>query len=60
MHEDALDALKMNVNPGGKWQAMRDGWWKGKPQKNELFTWYSKGMQVIVEECGVDTRRMNV
>ena len=21
MHEDALDALKMNVNPGGKWQA---------------------------------------
>ena len=33
------NASKINVNPGGKQQVMRDGWWNGKPQ---LSTWYSK------------------
>ena len=33
MASDALDVLKMNVNPGGKQPKMRDTVWGGKPQK---------------------------
>ena len=41
--DDALDAKKMNVNPGGKQRVTRDGWWAGKPQKMNLQSWGSKG-----------------
>ena len=40
--KDALDASKMNINPGGKQWVMRDGWWAGKPQKMH-FLLDSKG-----------------
>lgn len=30
---DALDVSKMNINPEGKQQVMRDGLWDGKVQK---------------------------
>ena len=33
MAPDALDAAKMNVNPGGKQPKMRDTVWGGKPEK---------------------------
>ena len=33
MVEDALDAGKMNVDPGGKQPAMWNTVWAGKPQK---------------------------
>ncbi len=55
MPEDAFDASKTNVNPGGKQQVMRDGWWNGRPQ-NSLDV--HKGMRVILEERRIDTRRI--
>ena len=59
MPDDALDASKMNVNPGGKQRVMRDGWWNGKPQKMNYALGVPKGMRVVLEERGVDTHRMN-
>ena len=59
MPDDALDVSKMNVNPGGKQRVMRDGWWGGKPQKMNYSLGIPKGMRVILEERGVNTRGMN-
>ena len=59
MLDDALGVSKMNVNPGGKQQVMRDGWWGGKPQKMNYSPGIPKGMRVILEERGVNTRGMN-
>ena len=59
MPDDALDASKMNVNPGGKQRVMRDGWWNGKPQKMNYALGVPKGMRVVLEERGIDTCRMN-
>ena len=42
MPEDALDASK--INPGGKQQVIRDGWWNGKPQKMNYSLGVPKGM----------------
>ena len=56
MPEDGLDVTKMNVNPGGKQRVMRDGWWGGKPQKMNYTLGVPKGIRVILEERGVDTR----
>ena len=42
MPDDALNVNKMNVNPGGKQQVMRDGWWDGKPQRMTYQPWHSK------------------
>ena len=35
MPDDAVDVNKMNVNPGGKQQEMRDGWWVGRPRYSQ-------------------------
>ncbi len=59
MPDDALDANKMNVNPGGKQRVMRDGWWAGKAQKRNYSLGVPKGMRVVLEERGIDTRNMN-
>ena len=59
MPEDALDALKMNVNPGGKQRVMRNGVWDGKPQKMNYALGVQKGMRVVLEERGVNTHGMN-
>ena len=48
MHEDALHASKMNVNPGGKQRVMRDGVWDGKPQKFN----YALGVQKRMSRIG--------
>ena len=59
MPEDALDAKKMNVNPGGKQRVMRDRWWAGKPQKMNYSLRVPKGMRVVLEERGINTWNMN-
>ena len=59
MPGDALDVTKMNVNPGGKQRVMRDGFWAGKPQKMNYALGIPKGLRVILEERGIDTRKMN-
>ena len=59
MPEDALDASKMNVNPGGKQRVMRDGFWDGKAQKMNYALGVAKGMRVVLEERGIDTRNLN-
>ena len=58
MPDDALDANKINVNPGGKQQVMRDGWWVGKPQKMNYNLGVPKGLRVVLEERGVNTHKM--
>lgn len=58
MPTDALDASKMNVNPGGKQRVMRDGWWDGKPQKMNYALGVPKGMRVVLEERGINTQLM--
>lgn len=46
MASDALDAAKMNVNPGGK---QPDTVWGGKPQKMCFNLGVPKGMKQVVE-----------
>ena len=55
---DALDASKMNVNPGGKQPAMHDTVWAGKPQKMCFNLGIPKGMKQILKERGIDTDRL--
>ena len=59
MPVDALDASKMNVNPGGKQRDMRDGFWDGKDQKMNYALGVAKGTRIVLEERGIDTRNMN-
>jgi hypothetical protein len=59
MAEDCLHVTHMNVRPGGKQRVMHDGWWGGKPQKMNFADGVPKGMKLVLEERGVDTRNMN-
>ena len=58
MSEDALDVTHMNVKPGGKQRVMRNGFYDGKPQQMNFPDGTPKGMKIILEERGVDTRNM--
>ena len=58
MAEDAQDVNKMNVNPGGKQRVMRDTIWNGKIQKMSYSIGIPKGLRVVLEERGVNTRGM--
>ena len=58
MPADALDVSKMNVKPGGAQRVMRDGWWGRKPQKMNYALGVPKGLRVVLEERGVNTRGM--
>ena len=58
MPEDALDASKMNVNPGGKQRVMRDGFWDRKAQRMVTSAGISKGMTMVLKERGVNTHGM--
>lgn len=49
----------MNVKLGGKQRVMRDGWWGGKVQKMVTSSGVPKGLRMVLEERGVDTRGMN-
>ena len=56
MADDALNADKMNVGPGGKQPKMRDTIWGGAVQRMIDNTGTAKGMKVVLEERGEDTR----
>ena len=62
MADDALDASKMNVKPGGKQRIMRDMIWDGRSQRMYVVRGgvkVAKGMKVVFEERGVSTIGMN-
>ena len=50
MPEDALDISKMNVNPGGKQQLMRDSFWNGKVLRMNFALGVPKGMRFVITE----------
>ena len=56
--EDSLNVDKMNVYPGGKQPAMRDTTWQGRVQQMVYLDGRPKGMKAILEERGVNTRKM--
>ena len=58
MADDALDASKMNVNPGGKQPVMRDTMWAGKVQKMVFNLGIPKGMKAVLEERGINTQTL--
>ena len=59
MADDALDASKMNVKPGGKQPKMRDTMWAGKVQKMTFSIGVPKGMKKVLEERGINTDTLN-
>ena len=59
MSDDALDVNRMNVKPGGKQRIMRDGWFDGCVQKMVTSSGVAKGLKMVLEERGVDTRGKN-
>ena len=56
--DDSLNADKMNVGPGGKQPIMRDTTWNGALQTMVRADSKAKGMKMILEERGVDTKNM--
>ena len=60
MADDALDATKMNVKPGGKQPIMHDTVWNGKRWKMYFTardgTKVPKGMKMVLEEREVSTK----
>ena len=57
--DNALNASNMNVYPGGKQPALRDGLWEGNVQKMFLPDGTPKGMKMVLQERGVDVKGMN-
>ena len=49
----------MNVKPGGKQPVMIDTVWNGEVQKLADENGYPKGMKLVLQERGVDTKGMN-
>jgi hypothetical protein len=58
MADDALDAKKMNVNPGGKQRKMRDTVWGGMVQSMNDHRGVPKGMRQVLKERHVDVSGM--
>ena len=58
MAEDALDANRMNVKPGGKQPKMHDTVWAGKVQQMNFALGVPKGMKLILEERGINTTKL--
>ena len=56
--DDALNAKKMNVRPGGKQPKMRDTIWAGRPQSLVDEDGVPKGMKQVLRERGINTERM--
>ena len=57
--DNALNASNMNVYPGWKQPALRDGLWEGNVQKMTLPNGTPKGMKMVLQERGVDVKGMN-
>ena len=58
IHDNALNADRMNVGPGGKQLKMRDIVWDGGVQKLLDNCGTPRGMRAVLEERGVDTTGM--
>ncbi len=56
--DDALNAKKMNVHPGGKQPKMRGITWAGQPQNLVDKDGVPKGMKQVLSERGINTERM--
>ena len=56
--DDALNVDKMNVRPGGKQPKLHDTVWEGCVQRMVDHHGIPKGMKIILEERGVDTKGM--
>ena len=56
---DGLNASNLNVHPGGKQPKMRDTVWNGSNQSMVLADGTPKGMKLVLQERGVDTRGLN-
>ena len=54
MAEDALDANKMNINPGGKQPVMHDTIWARRPQQPTFAIGIPKGLRCVLEERGIN------
>ena len=57
--DETLNAEKMNVRPGGKQPVMRSTFFNGEVQEMVLPNGQPKGLKIVLEERGVDTRGMN-
>ena len=57
--DDALNADRMNVRPGGKQPLMKDTVFNEEVQKMVTDTGLPKGMKLILQERGVETKGMN-
>lgn len=56
--DNALNAKRMNVRPGGRQPIMRDTIWAGRPQRLVDENGVPKGMRQVLEERGINTERM--
>ncbi len=56
--DDALNAKRMNVKPGGAQPSMRDTVWARKPQKMVDRNGVPKGMKQVLKERGINTEKM--
>jgi len=58
--EDALDASKMNLKPGGKQPRMHDTIWNGKVQKMVFPDGTPKGLKAVLIERGINVTKMKL
>ena len=58
--EDALDASKMNMEPGGKQPQIHDAYWKGRLQLLVFPDGTPKGTKRVLMERGIDTSGMKL
>ena len=56
--DDALNVQHMNVRPGGKQPKMRETVFNGEVQQMVLPDGRPKGMKMVLQERGVDTKGM--
>ena len=56
--EDALNAKRMNVGPGGSQPFMHDTIWNGKRQTMVDNHGVQKGLKMVLQERGIDTSQM--
>lgn len=62
MADDALNANRMNVKPGGSQRIMRDNQYNGKIQKMYFIQHEqraAKGLKLVLEERGISTEKKN-
>ena len=57
--DNALSIQHMNVRPGGKQPIMRDTVFNGQVHQMVLSDGRPKGMKMVLQERGVDTKGMN-